>query len=157
MTVKFNTLQLKDHRVHFNKSFKFSGRILACHLGGCDSFPSQCSVLCVWTSLVAQLVKNPPATQETPVQFLGWKIPCRRDRLPSPIFLGFHGGSDGKESACNVGDLGLIPRLGRSPGARNATLASVLAWRIPMGYSMGSQRVGHDWTTNILTFFWLYN
>ena len=30
--------------------------------------------------------------------------------------LGFPGGSDGKESACNVGDLGLIPGLGRSPG-----------------------------------------
>ena len=29
---------------------------------------------------------------------------------------GFPGGSDGKESACNVGDLGLIPRLGRHPG-----------------------------------------
>jgi len=29
---------------------------------------------------------------------------------------GFPGGSDGKESACNVGDLGSIPRLGRSPG-----------------------------------------
>ena len=29
--------------------------------------------------------------------------------------MGFPGGSDGKESACNVGDLGLIPRLGRSP------------------------------------------
>ena len=28
---------------------------------------------------------------------------------------GFPGGSDGKESACNVGDLGLIPGLGRSP------------------------------------------
>ena len=28
----------------------------------------------------------------------------------------FHGGSDGKKSACNAGDLGLIPRLGRSPG-----------------------------------------
>ena len=28
---------------------------------------------------------------------------------------GFPGGSDGKESACNVGDLGSIPRLGRSP------------------------------------------
>ena len=26
------------------------------------------------------------------------------------------GGSDGKESACNAGDLGLIPGLGRSPG-----------------------------------------
>ena len=32
---------------------------------------------------------------------------------------GFPGGSAGKESACNVGDLGLIPRLGRSPGEGN--------------------------------------
>ena len=31
-------------------------------------------------------------------------------------FLGFSGGSDGKESACNAGDLGSIPGLGRSPG-----------------------------------------
>ena len=30
--------------------------------------------------------------------------------------LGFPGGSAGKEFACNAGDLGLIPRLGRSPG-----------------------------------------
>ena len=30
--------------------------------------------------------------------------------------MGFPGGSDGKESACNAGDLGLIPTLGRSPG-----------------------------------------
>ena len=29
---------------------------------------------------------------------------------------GFPGGSDGKESTCNAGDLGSIPRLGRSPG-----------------------------------------
>ena len=33
--------------------------------------------------------------------------------------LGFPGGSDGKESTCNVGDLGLIPGLGRSPGEGN--------------------------------------
>ena len=32
--------------------------------------------------------------------------------------MGFPGGSAGKESACNVGDLGLIPGLGRSPGER---------------------------------------
>ena len=32
---------------------------------------------------------------------------------------GFPGGSDGKESACNAGDLGLIPGLGRSPGEGN--------------------------------------
>jgi len=27
----------------------------------------------MWASLIAQLVKNPPAMQETPVQFLGWE------------------------------------------------------------------------------------
>jgi len=32
--------------------------------------------------------------------------------------MGFPSGSDGKESACNVGDLGSIPGLGRSPGGR---------------------------------------
>ena len=32
---------------------------------------------------------------------------------------GFHGGSNGKASACNVGDRGLIPGLGRSPGEGN--------------------------------------
>ena len=31
----------------------------------------------------------------------------------------FPGGSEGKESACNAGDLGLIPGLGRSPGEGN--------------------------------------
>ena len=33
--------------------------------------------------------------------------------------MGFPGGSDGKESACNVGDLGLIPGLGRAFGEGN--------------------------------------
>ena len=32
----------------------------------------------------------------------------------------FRGGSDGKESACNAADPGLIPGLGRSPGERNS-------------------------------------
>ena len=44
------------------------------------------------------------------------KIPWRRDGLPTPVFIGFPGGSDGKESTCNVGDLGSIPGSGRSPG-----------------------------------------
>ena len=35
------------------------------------------------------------------------------------IFRGFPGGSDGKESACNAGDLGSIPGSGRSPGEGN--------------------------------------
>ena len=73
-----------------------------------------------WTTnlrlLLAQLVNNPPAMQET--RFDSWvgKIPWRRDRLPTPLFLGFPCGSAGKESTCNVEDLGLIPGLGRSPG-----------------------------------------
>ena len=45
-----------------------------------------------------------------------WKIRWKRKRLPILVFLGFPGGSAGKESACNVGDLGSIPGLGRSPG-----------------------------------------
>ena len=32
-------------------------------------------VECIWNSLVAQLVKNPPAMQETLIQFLGWEDP----------------------------------------------------------------------------------
>ena len=73
--------------------------------------------VCV-ASLVAQLVKNPPATQ-----FDAWvrKIRWRRDRLPTPVFLGFPGGSAGKESAYNAGDLGSIPGLGRSPGEGNGS------------------------------------
>ena len=47
------------------------------------------------------------------------KILRRRDRLPTPVFLCFPGGSAGKESACNVGDLSSIPGLGRSPGEAN--------------------------------------
>ena len=41
-------------------------------------------------------------------------------RLCKKHFLvGFPGGSAGKESTCDVGDLGLIPGLGRSPGEKN--------------------------------------
>ena len=69
-----------------------------------------------WASLVAQLVKNPHAMQETLVRFQGQKICWRRDRLPTPVFLGFSGGSAGKESTYKVGDLGSILGLRKSPG-----------------------------------------
>ena len=74
-----------------------------------------------WASLVAQLVRNPPAMRETWI-FNPWvgKIPWGRNRLPTPVFLGFPGGSACKESTCNVGDLGLIPGLGRFPGEENS-------------------------------------
>ena len=43
-------------------------------------------------------------------------MPWRRDRLPAPVFLGFPGGSAGKESARKAGDLASIPGSGRCPG-----------------------------------------
>ena len=50
--------------------------------------------------------------------FCPWvrKVPWRRERLPTPVFLSFLCDSAGKESTCYVGDLGLIHGLGRSPG-----------------------------------------
>ena len=65
----------------------------------------------LWASLVAQLVKNSPAVQSF-VWFLGQDDSLEKDRLPTPVFLGFPDGSDGKEFACNAGELHLIPGLG---------------------------------------------
>ena len=50
------------------------------------------------------------------VTISGQDAPWRRDRLRTPVFLGFSGGSDSKVSACNAGNLSSIPGLGRSPG-----------------------------------------
>ena len=46
-----------------------------------------------WASLVAQLVKNPPAIRETWVRSLGWKDPWTRERVPTPVVQPgeFHG------------------------------------------------------------------
>ena len=59
------------------------------------------------------------------------KIHWKKDRLPTPVCLGLPGGSVGKESACNVGDL--VPSLGWEDPLekRMAAPSSVLAWRIP--------------------------
>ena len=51
--------------------------------------------------------------------------------LMSKHLLGFPGGSGCKESACNLGDLGSIPGLGKSLEEDMATHSSILAWRIP--------------------------
>ena len=53
-------------------------------------------------------------------RFDSWvgKIPWRRGRLPTPVFLGFPAGSAGKESICNAEDLGLKDSLEK----RKATL-----------------------------------
>ena len=97
-------------------------------------------------SLVAQLVKkNLPAKQETRFDFWARKIHWRRDKLPTPVSLGFPGGSDGKESTCNAGDLGSIPGVGRSPGEENSYPLQYSGLENSIDYLfMESQRVGHD-------------
>ena len=73
-------------------------------------------VYLIWASQIAQLVKKIRLQCRRPrFDSLVRKICWRRDRLPTPVFLGFPYGSAGKESICNVGDLGSILGLGRSP------------------------------------------
>ena len=65
--------------------------------------------------------------QEILIQFPGWEDPLEKGRLPTPVFLGFPGGSAGKESTYNVGDLDWDHPLEKG----KATHSSILAWRIP--------------------------
>ena len=61
------------------------------------------------------------------------KFPWRRDRLPTPVLLGFPGGSDDKESTGNAGDLSSIPGLGRSPGGGRGNLLQYSCLENPHG------------------------
>ena len=97
----------------------------------------------LWASLVAQLVKNLPAIRRTQFDSRVGKIHWRRDRLPNPVFLGFPSGSDGKESACNAGDLGPIPGLGRSLGEGKGYPLQYFGLENFMDF-MGSQTVRRD-------------
>ena len=87
-------------RLHFHISF-------SC-IGEGNSNPLQCSCL-----------ENPRDGEAWGAAL--WGVAQSRTRLKrlsssSSILLGFPAASAGKESACNVGDLGSIPGLGRSPG-----------------------------------------
>ena len=70
------------------------------------------------------------------------KMPWKRDRLPTPVFLGFSGGS--------------LPEKAMAPHS------STLAWKIPWMeepgglQSMGWLRVGHDWATSLLLFTFMH-
>ena len=70
---------------------------------------------------------------------------------PLPLYMSLPGGSDDKESAHFVGDLGLIFPPGEDPLEESmATHSSILSWRIPWTeepgrlQSKGVQRVGHN-------------
>ena len=75
-----------------------------------------------------------------------------------PISLGFPSCSDGKISACNVGDLASIPGSGRSSGEGNGNppwyscLENPIKGKICRLESMGLQRGRHNWETSLLNF-----
>ena len=83
------------------------------------------------------LMPEEPQGQRSLVGYSPWG--CKESL--STLFYFFPGGSDNKEFACNVGDLGLIPRLGRSPGRGHGNPLqyfflenpqSTGAWRAPV-------------------------
>ena len=80
-----------------------------------------------------------------------WHLQPSKRNLSMAQTIGFPGSSDGKESACNAGDLGLIPGLERSPGEGNSNPLqySCLENSMDRGawwaiHSMESQRVRND-------------
>ena len=72
------------------------------------------------------------------------KFSRRRDRLPTPASLGLPDGSDSKESACNGGDLVLIPGLGRSSGEDSGRLSLSLGQ--PFGKDSAAGFTGNEST-----------
>ena len=99
--------------------------------------------------LESHLIKHPPAMLETPVGFLQEEDPPEKGYATHSIFMGSPGGSAGKESACNVGDLGWIPGLGKFPGGGYDNPLQYSCLENPMDrgawcVTMGSQRDRHD-------------
>ena len=83
------------------------------------------------------MVKNLSAMQETWVQSLGWEVPLEEGMATHSSIKSFPAGSDSKESACNAGDLGSVPGLGRSAGELNGN---------PLQYScLENPRYGGAW------------
>ena len=68
-----------------------------------------------WASLVAQLVKNPPAVQETIVQFLGWEDPLEKV----------------KDMHCSILGLSWWPQLVKNPPAMWRPGFDPWVWKIP--------------------------
>ena len=68
-----------------------------------------------------------------------------QDWFPLGLILGFLDGLEDKESSCNAGDLGSIPRLGRSPGAGNGNLLQYCCLENPYGqrHLVGDSPWGH--------------
>ena len=102
--------------------------------------------------------KHTDSERETSLKYTisSQRSPVRKEGLCFWLLEDFPGGSEGKASAFNAGDLGLIPGWGRSPGEGNGNLLQYFhAWKTPWMekpgglQSMESQRVGYNWMTSL--------
>ena len=115
--------------------------------------PTLYSVMCIyrtsWASLVAQPVKNPPAMQETLVQFLGQGDALEKGLATHSSILGLPWGSDSKQSACTLPGFNLwvekIPWRRAWHPLQYSCLENSHGQRSLVGYSpWGLKRVEHD-------------
>ena len=87
------------------------------------------------------------------------KMWTRENQMHGKEMCWKHLKSYGKESSCKAEDPGSIPGLEDPLEKGMATYSNILAWRIPWTeepgrlQSMGSQKIKHNWGTNIFTFF----
>ena len=107
-----------------------------------------------WTSLVAQLVKNPPAMQETLVLFLGWEDPLEKGYATHSSILGLLCDSVGRRICLQSGMPGFDPWVVKIPWRRAWQPTPVFfsgespcTEELGVLQSMGSQRVGRDLAT----------
>ena len=103
--------------------------------------------------------ENPPEIQETPVWSRVRELPWRRAWEPTAVLLGFPGGSDGKEFACNAKTwAGKIPWR-KAWQSTPVFLPGESPWTEEPSrlHSMEYQRAGHDWATKHSTAHTLEN
>ena len=115
---------------------------------------SECWIL----SLVPLPFVNPACTFESSQVMYCWKLAWNILTM-TLLACDFSGGSDGRESAYNAGDLGLIPGLGKLPAEGNGNPLQYSCLENPMTEEsgrlqfMGSQKVRHNWAIS-LHFAW---
>ena len=105
-------------------------------------------------SLVAQLVKNPPAMWDTWVRSWGWEDPWRRERLPTPVFLPaeFQGLYSPWNSPVQNTGVGSLSLLQGSSQPRDRTQVSCIAGRC---FTLWNTREAHELV--ILKLFSMYS
>ena len=71
-----------------------------------------------WASLMAQLVKNPPVMQETPVRFVGWEDPLENGKVTHSSILGLFLRLSWQRICLQCRRLGFSPGVGKIPWRR---------------------------------------